>query len=177
MTTAITFLIILMSCFAIHITNSVEALNLIYPQMNTFRLFARDAHSKLNDRLTNVRPPSWSYPNTLQDSSTSLNAAMKFKNFEEMLMTCGDSLVIVTFSTNLCGSCRSMKKELGEVSSLIGGEVKMFSIDMDKFPKLGTRYGVEILPTVVIFKGGEVFDRIEGVESADKVIARLSTYL
>eukprot|EP00547_Thalassionema_nitzschioides_P016567 CAMPEP_0194243812 /NCGR_PEP_ID=MMETSP0158-20130606/9709_1 /TAXON_ID=33649 /ORGANISM="Thalassionema nitzschioides, Strain L26-B" /LENGTH=102 /DNA_ID=CAMNT_0038979129 /DNA_START=212 /DNA_END=520 /DNA_ORIENTATION=+ len=102
---------------------------------------------------------------------------MKFKNFEEMLMTCGDSLVIVTFSTNLCGSCRSMKKELGEVSSLIGGEVKMFSIDMDKFPKLGTRYGVEILPTVVIFKGGEVFDRIEGVESADKVIARLSTYL
>lgn len=160
-----------------HATNSVDALKLMYPlKSNTCRLFTLDANLKLNDRLEAIKPPLCSYPNKLQESSTSLNAAMKFKNFEEMLITCGDSLVIVTFSTNLCGPCRSMKKELGEVSSIIGNDIKMFAIDMEKFPKLGTRYGVEILPTVVIFKGGEVFDRIEGVESADKVVERLRTY-
>lgn len=170
-----TYSALLLSCFAVYVINPTEALKLIYPQMDTRKVFVLDTHSRINGQFENVRVNPWSHSFILPESSTRLHAGMKFKNFEEMLMTCGDSLVIVTFSTSLCGPCRSMKKELGEVASHIDENVEMFAIDMEKFPKLGTRYGVEILPTVVIFKGGEVIDRIEGVESAEKVIERLQS--
>mmetsp|Transcript_25796 Transcript_25796/g.39019 ORF Transcript_25796/g.39019 Transcript_25796/m.39019 type:complete len:176 (-) Transcript_25796:1831-2358(-) len=170
-----TYSALLLSWFAMYVINPTEALKSIYPQINTRKLFVLDTHSRMNSRFENVRQNPWSHSFILPESSTRLHAGMKFKNFEEMLMTFGDSLVIVTFSTSLCGPCRSMKKELGEVASLIDKDLEMFAIDMEKFPKLGTRYGVEILPTVVIFKGGEVIDRIEGVESAEKVIERLRT--
>ncbi len=102
---------------------------------------------------------------------------MKFKNFEEMLLTFGSSLVMVAFSTDLCGPCRLMKKQLSQVSAEIGDDLKVFSVDTDKFPKLGARYNVSVLPTLVIFKEGQIQDRIEGVETADSLVERLRTLL
>ena len=106
-------------------------------------------------------------------SPTSLKAAIKFKNFEEMLLVFGKSLVVVSFSTEFCGPCRLMKKELSQVSSEIGDGIKVFSVDTDKFPKLGARYNISVLPTLVVFKEGQIEDRIEGVEKADFLVKRL----
>lgn len=135
----------------------------------------------MRGRLGHLRPRLWGAPAAVagveSTSPTSLGAAMKFKNFEEMLLNFGSSLVMVAFSTDLCGPCRLMKKQLSRVSAEIGDDVKVFSVDTDKFPKLGARYNISVLPTLVIFKEGQIQDRIEGMETADSLVERLRTLL
>jgi thiol-disulfide isomerase/thioredoxin len=132
----------------------------------------------MKGRLGHLRPRLWSSVAAVEEASpTSLSAAKKFKNFEEMLLNFGDSLVVVTFANDLCGPCRLMKKELNQVSSQLGEDVKIFAIDTERFPKLGTKYEVRKLPTVVVFKGGRVHDRIEGVARADLLLERLRQLL
>jgi len=48
---------------------------------------------------------------------------------------------------------------------------------IDKFPKLGTRFDISILPTLVIFKEGQVQDKIEGLQTADVVMEHLRKLL
>jgi thiol-disulfide isomerase/thioredoxin len=132
----------------------------------------------MRGRLGHLRPRLWGAAVAIESTSpTSLGAAMKFKNFEEMLLTFGNSLLVVAFSTDLCGPCRLMKKELSRVSAEIGDDVKVFLVNTDKFPKLGARYNISVLPTLVIFKEGQIQDRIEGMETADSVVERLRTLL
>ncbi|KAI2493438.1 hypothetical protein MHU86_21095 [Fragilaria crotonensis] len=128
----------------------------------------------MRGRLGHLRPRLWGAAVEIEASSpTSLKAAMKFKNFEEMLLNFGSSLVVVSFSTDLCGPCRLMKKELSRISSNIGDGVKVFSVDTDKFPKLGARYNISVLPTLVVFKEGQIQDRIEGIGKAHSVEERI----
>lgn len=90
----------------------------------------------IRGRLGHLRPRLWGAAVAVEESSpTSLKAAMKFKNFEEMLRTFGHSLVVVSFSNDLCGPCRLMKKEMSRVSTetAAGGNVKMFSVDTGEF--------------------------------------------
>lgn len=154
----------------------VQALEL---SMN--RKFPTNCHTAataMRGRLGHLRPRLWGAAVAVESSSpTSLKAAIKFKNFEEMLLTFGSSLVVVSFSTDLCGPCRLMKKELSRISSNIGDDVKVFSVDTDKFPKLGARYNISVLPTLVVFKEGEIQDRIEGFGKKDSVEERLRSLL
>jgi len=123
----------------------------------------------IKGRLGHLIPRLWSAAET---PITSLSA-MKFRNFEDMLKNFGDSIVVVSFSADLCGPCRLMKRELKQVSTALGDDVKVFAVDTDKFPKLGQRYKVAVLPTIVVFKKGEIHDRIEGVQKADALVERL----
>mmetsp|Transcript_4295 Transcript_4295/g.7166 ORF Transcript_4295/g.7166 Transcript_4295/m.7166 type:complete len:183 (-) Transcript_4295:211-759(-) len=138
----------------------------------------RGQSSMIKGRLGHLRPRLWATAVAEEASPTSLQAALKCKNFEEMLKNFRDTLIIVTFSADLCGPCRLMKKELSQVSEVIGEDkVKIVAIDTERFPKLGARYDISVLPTVVIFKEGEIHDRIEGLETAESMLERLRTLL
>lgn len=131
----------------------------------------RQPHDAMRGRLGHLRPRLWYGATAVEEASpTSLKAALKFKNFEDMLKNFRDNLIVVSFSAELCGPCRLMKKELNQVSEVIGEEVKIVAIDTERFPKLGARYDISVLPTVVIFKGGEVHDRMEGLNTAESIL-------
>jgi thiol-disulfide isomerase/thioredoxin len=106
-------------------------------------------------------------PVSLQSSpTTSLYAGMKFKNFEHVLDTFHDETVIICFETAKCGPCRIMKKELESVRKIIGDDLKIFSLDAEKFPHLGSRYDIHRLPCLVFVRHGEILLRLEGVTKA-----------
>mmetsp|Transcript_52204 Transcript_52204/g.77957 ORF Transcript_52204/g.77957 Transcript_52204/m.77957 type:complete len:225 (-) Transcript_52204:144-818(-) len=106
-------------------------------------------------------------------------SSKKFRTFEEMLQLYQDSPILVSFEAHWCGPCRLMKKELGEVSQEFGDAIQMFSIDTERWPKLGQRYQVSGLPTVLMFCGdsGEPLHRIEGVEKAEEIIQKIREVL
>lgn len=85
----------------------------------------------------------------INESSLSLEASSalqsaKFKNFEEMLDNYKDCFVLVSFSSRVCGPCKLMKQELDNVRQMVNKDkVKIFSIDTDRFPYLGSKYKVE----------------------------------
>lgn len=103
--------------------------------------------------------------------------AVKFRNFDEMLISYHDTPVLVAFHSKLCGPCKLMHKELQLVRDSFDGQVQIFNIDTEKFPSLGSRFEVEGLPTTVLFKYGHPVHRIEGVEKADEVVRQVRGHL
>ena len=106
-----------------------------------------------------------------------MGAAMKFRNFEEMLTTFHDKPVLVSFQAQWCGPCKLMKKELKAVREAMGDDVQLFAVDTEKWPSLGARYEVQGLPTVVIFYKGEISYRVEGVEKAEQLVEKVKTLI
>jgi thioredoxin 1 len=102
---------------------------------------------------------------------------IKFKNFEQVLDCFHGEPIIIYFSTVHCGPCQLMKKELKQVQTQLGEDMKMFNVDTEKWPKIASRLQVATLPCLVVFREGEIKLRLEGVTSADSIIEHLDSFL
>jgi len=111
-----------------------------------------------------------------QRSSSVALAASKFKNFAEMLDIYYDVPVLVTFSSPMCGPCRSLEKEMDHVRDAMKGHIQIFNVDTDRFPDLGTRYNVKALPCTLLFKNGNPVGRIQGVKTAQDLIQQIKKF-
>ena len=66
--------------------------------------------------------------------------------------------VVVDFWAEWCGPCKMIGPSLDEISSEMAGKVKIAKLNIDENPELAAQYGVRSIPTLMIFKGGEVAD-------------------
>lgn len=110
-------------------------------------------------------------------SKTALSAAMRFKNFEQVLDTFHEEPVFIYFNTANCGPCQLMKKEMATVKEMVGKKVKVFSIDTEIWPHVGSRFEIARLPTLVLVREGEIRLRLEGVNSAASIIEQIEGLL
>ncbi|MBT9313954.1 thioredoxin [Leptothoe spongobia] len=100
----------------------------------------------------------------------------KFSSFQEMLEE-ADKPILVDFYAVWCGPCQLMASVLEQVKAKQQDQLQIVKIDTDKYPNLASQYQIHALPTMVLFKNGQVVDRIEGAMSADKLIERLQPNL
>ncbi|CAL5209385.1 unnamed protein product [Lathyrus oleraceus] len=99
-----------------------------------------------------------------------------FSSFDDLLAN-SDKPVFVDFYATWCGPCQFMVPVLEEVSTRLSDLIQVVKIDTEKYPSIATKYKIEALPTFIIFKDGEPFDRFEGALTADKLIERIETSL
>jgi len=64
--------------------------------------------------------------------------------------------VLVDFFAEWCGPCKAMAPALAAVASEMKGKLKVVKLDVDKNPNVTTKYGIRAMPTLMIFKGGQV---------------------
>jgi len=100
----------------------------------------------------------------------------QFSSFEDLLAN-ADAPVLVDFYATWCGPCQMLAPILEEVNRQLAPRLRVVKIDTDKYPQLASRYDIQALPTVVLFRDGEPVDRIEGVLSAAQLVERLSPQL
>src|SRR5690606_5145205 len=78
-------------------------------------------------------------------------------NFESDVLKAAEP-VVVDFWAEWCGPCKMIAPALEEISSELNGKVKIAKVNIDENPELAAQYGVRSIPTLMIFKGGEVAD-------------------
>ncbi|MCL3780817.1 thioredoxin [Prolixibacteraceae bacterium JC049] len=75
--------------------------------------------------------------------------------------------VLVDFYANWCAPCKMMTPILQQVSQEIGDAGKIIKIDVDSNPEAAAQYGVQSIPTLILFKKGEIVWRGTGVKQTD----------
>lgn len=89
----------------------------------------------------------------------------------------GDKPVLVDFFATWCGPCKMMQPILEQVSKQLGDEVRIVKIDVDKNQQLASQLHVSSVPTLAIFKNGEIVWRQPGVQSAHVLSEKLKSFM
>lgn len=87
-----------------------------------------------------------------------------------------DQPVLVDFFAEWCGPCKMMQPILSELKSNMGEQAKIIKIDVDKNPQAAAKFQVQGVPTLIIFKKGEIKWRQSGVVPAQQLEALLKQY-
>lgn len=81
----------------------------------------------------------------------------------------GNKPVLVDFSAEWCGPCKSMPPILKQVKDRLKDDVTIITIDIDRNPELARNYQIQSVPTMMVFRRGEVKWRQSGVVPADYI--------
>ena len=77
--------------------------------------------------------------------------------------------VVVDFWAEWCGPCRMIAPALEEISGSMNGKVKILKLNVDENPATATKYGVMSIPTLMIFKDGQLASRQIGAAPKQKL--------
>jgi thioredoxin 1 len=95
--------------------------------------------------------------------------------FQELINS--NKPVLVDFYATWCGPCQMLAPVLVEVKGVLEDQVKIIKIDVDKYEDLASQYQVRGVPTMMIFKNGEMLWRQSGVLSKNDIVSKLKQYI
>lgn len=85
--------------------------------------------------------------------------------------------VLVDFTAVWCQPCRMVDPIVKQLAQEWDGKVKVVKLDADQNPNILMQYGVLGIPTLMLFKGGEIKERLTGYQPKDKLVSKLSPHL
>lgn len=79
-------------------------------------------------------------------------------------------LVLADFWATWCGPCRMIAPVLEEIDAEMGDQLKIVKLDVDENPDTASKYGVMSIPTLFLFKDGQIVDKVVGYRPKEALL-------
>ena len=89
------------------------------------------------------------------------------QNFEEIIKQ--EGMVLVDFFATWCGPCKMLAPVLSKIAEENEGKVKIAKVDVDEQRELAIKFGIESIPTLILFKDGEKINEMIGLHSKSEI--------
>jgi thioredoxin 1 len=97
-------------------------------------------------------------------------------NFQEEVIS-SDKPVLVDFWAIWCGPCKMIAPLVEELAKEYDGRLKVAKVDVDANPKTAIQYGIRSIPTLMIFKGGQVVEQMVGAVPKRTLVEKITPHL
>lgn len=89
------------------------------------------------------------------------------KTFAQIIQD--DRLVLVDFYAEWCGPCQVMKPILKELKDALGSDITILKVDVDRNPSASQKYSIKGVPTLILFRKGQIIWQHSGVLSVEQL--------
>ncbi len=106
------------------------------------------------------------------------NNIMEFteQNFDQQVLK-SDKPVLVDFWAEWCAPCRMMAPTVEAIASQYADRARVGKLNVDENQSLATRYNIRGIPTLLLFKGGQIQEQVVGATSKDVIAKMLEKHL
>lgn len=113
--------------------------------------------------------------NKIEKSYSSSQIKNNMESFNEIIN--GDKPVLVDFYATWCGPCKVMGPTIEVVGKELIGQARVLKIDVDKNETVANQYRIQSVPTLIIFKKGEVVWRTSGVMDKNALMQQMKKFI
>ncbi len=85
--------------------------------------------------------------------------------------------VLVDFWAEWCGPCRMLSPTIDELATEFSGKAKVGKVNVDQNQMIAERYGIRSIPTLILFKNGEIIEQIVGSQTKEVLKTKLTKAL
>jgi thioredoxin 1 len=97
-------------------------------------------------------------------------------NFQTEVLQ-SDKPVLVDFWAIWCGPCKMIAPTIEEIAKEYDGKLKVAKMDVDSNPQTAMKFGIRSIPTLLIFKGGQVVEQIIGAVTKRHLVDKITSHI